>query len=265
MDDNEAATEEDNIFSSAIEEDGITDVNHTTIEGGINATWSTDDDHLSVSTEGDVDEASTEEDANDSSTEGVVNGTSTEKDNLSESALEDVNDSSNNGQGEDNVTSIEEDSGSIDDNINSTEVEGGGNGNSTEEDPFSIFIPPENGTAPIFNPSTSENATIPSSSDNSTGSIFTPQVTGESCDVGPRSGISEREIELPYFYVIETIILEGVADEIEGMLHLMMCINGVDRRLSVVSGETSIVALESSPKGVVSTECKLILPLCLFL
>jgi len=68
---------------------------------------------------------------------------------------------------------------------------------------------------------------------------------------------------MPYYYIIETIILEGVADEIEGMLHLMMCINGVDRRLSVVSGETSIVALESSPKDVVSTECKLLLPLCL--
>ena len=258
LEDDEATTEEDNISSSVIEEGDITDANHTSVEGGINATWATDDDHLSVSTEseGDADEASAEEDANDLSTEVGVNGTSAEKD-LSESALDDANDSSNNGQEEDNVTSTEEGSGSIDDIINSTEVEGG------EEDPFSIFIPPENGTAPIFNPSTSENATIPSSSDNSTGSIFTPQVTSESCDVGPRSGISERSIQMPYYYIIETIILEGVADEIEGMLHLMMCINGVDRRLSVVSGETSIVALESSPKDVVSTECKLILPLCL--
>eukprot|EP00984_Skeletonema_dohrnii_P021336 scaffold10642_cov155-Skeletonema_dohrnii-CCMP3373.AAC.3 len=259
--------EEDNISLSVIEEGDITDVNHTSVEGGINATWATDDDHLSVAIEGDVDEASTEEDANDSSTKGGVNGTSTEKD-LSESALEDANDSSNNGQEEDNVTSIEEDhlSASTDDDINgvpSTEVEGQVNGTFTEEDPFSTFIPPENGTTPIFNSSTSENTTIPSSSDNSTGSIFTTQVTGESCDVGPRSGSSERSIQMPYYYIIETIVLEGVADEIEGMLHLMMCINGVDRRLSVVSGETSIVALESSPKDVVSTQCKLLLPLCL--
>ena len=132
-----------------------------------------------------------------------------------------------------------------------------GEGTSTE-DPFSRM----DGTAPISNSSTL-NATISSSSDNSTGSIFTPQVTDESCDVGPRSGIFERSIEVPYFYIVETIVLEGVVDEIEGMLHLMLCINGVDRRLSVESGETSIVAFESSPTDVVSTECKL-LPCRLF-
>ena len=63
---------------------------------------------------------------------------------------------------------------------------------------------------------------------------------------------------MPYFYIIETIVLEGVVDEIESLVHLMMCINGVDRRLSVESSEEGIeiVAVESSPKDVVSTECK---------
>ncbi len=132
-----------------------------------------------------------------------------------------------------------------------------GNGTSTEDgSPFSTLVPVENETAPILNYSSSDNTTIPSSSDNSTGSIFNPEVTDGLCDVGPRSGIFERSIELPYFYIIETIAFEGVADEIEGMIHLMMCINGVDRRLSVESAETSLVALESSPDDIVSTECK---------
>jgi len=216
VDENEA-TKEDH-FSLSTGEDGITDVNQTSDDGGVSSTSSTEDDHhLSASNEEDADETSLEEDANDSSS----SGTFTEEDNLSASTDGDIDDA--------------------------TSTDGEGNVTSTEEDQFSTSVLPENGTTPISSLHIGEH----------NHSIFAgPQVTGESCDIGPRSGISERSIEVPYFYIVETVVLEGVVDEIEGLLHLMMCINGVDRRLAVESDEkgVEIVALLSSPKDVVSTE-----------
>jgi len=223
LDDTEV-TNEDHL-SASIQEDGSTHVSQPSIVGGINATSIEEEDDLTASTKVDADESSVEEEANESSAEGSANGAGNML-----YADGDINDlTSTNGEG--NVTSTEEDLGAT-------------------------SLLHENGTSPDPNSSTPENATIPSLPDDARGSIFTPQVTSESCDVGPRSGI-ERSIEMPYFYIVETVFLEGVVDEIEGLLHLMMCINGVDRRLSVESGEkgVEIVALKSSPKDAVSTQC----------
>ena len=185
------------------------------------------------------------------------NGTTTEVPDDDEATKEDLPSSSTQDENADtNQTSIDggiNAASSTDGDINGI-VTSGGEGNGTvsdEDDQFST-----SGTTPTSNSSTLENTTTPSPPDNTRGGIFT---TGESCDVGPRSdSIFERSIEMPYFYIIETIVLEGVVDEIESLVHLMMCINGVDRRLSVESSEEGIeiVAVESSPKDVVSTECK---------
>ena len=105
------------------------------------------------------------------------------------------------------VTSTKEDqlSASTEDDIkgnNATDyVEG--EATSTEEDPFSPSISPENRTTQISNSSTLE-----SSSDNSTGGIFTSQLTDESCDLGPRSGVSTRSIEVPSSTLLRLLYLK---------------------------------------------------------
>lgn len=273
LDDDDEPIMEDDTFLIISEEDDIAYVNLTYIED-INATSIVDDDDFSLD----------EEDVNATSTVDEYDGNTTfaYEDNLSGSTDDDITDgpSINVSESEGNTTSANEDDlsdttdddGKSETSLSSSEGEGNGasanednslimgdgegNGTSTEDgSPFSTFVPVENDTAPVLNSSSSDNTTIPFPSDDS-GGVFNPEVTDGSCDVGPRSGISERSIEVPYFYIVETIVLEGVADEIEGMLHLMMCINGVDRRLSVESAETSLVALESAPEDILSTECK---------
>ena len=230
----------DHVLSSTMGE-SIMQANETSIEGSINTTLSGDDE----------DEASgaIEEDADDSPVSPTPDNSYAQED-----VYETNGEIGANSHSEDNgnETSTEYDqpspSPSTEEDANATtpiNIQTDGNGSSTESDNLTKSIPSEIVTTSTLN------TTIPPSDNPGNNTL---DVIGESCDVGTRSDASERAIEVPYFYIIETIVLEGVVDEIEGMLHLMTCINGFDRRLSI---QSDIVAVESSPKDVVSTECKL--------
>ena len=141
---------------------------------------------------------------------------------------------------------------------------GGEDGNATSTDQngqqSSTYIHGENATLAIVNPPPSENAT--GYYDDDMGStVFAPNIDGETCEVGgaaPRSGI-ERLFEMPYFYVVETMSIDGVVEEIEGLLHLMFCVSGIGRRLeemAVDEEEAKVVGVNVTPEDIVSNECK---------
>lgn len=147
----------------------------------------------------------------------------------------------------------------------STAAGGGGeDGNATSADQngqqSSNYTHAENTTTAIVNPTASDNAT--DDYDDDMGSaFFVPNIDGEACDVGgaaPRSGI-ERLFEMPYFYVVETMSIDGVVEEIEGLLHLMLCVSGVERRLEEIAvdeEEAKVVGVNVTPEDTVSNECK---------
>jgi hypothetical protein len=140
--------------------------------------------------------------------------------------------------------------------------EDGNHATSTNENgqQSSNYTRAENTTTAIVNPTASDNAT--DYYDDDMGSaFFVPNIDGETCDVGgaaPRSGI-ERLFEMPYFYVVETVSIDGVVEEIEGLLHLMLCVSGVERRLEEIAvdeEEAKVVGVNVTPEDIVSNECK---------
>lgn len=140
---------------------------------------------------------------------------------------------------------------------------GGEDGNATSTEngqQSSTYTHAENATTAIVNPPSSDNAT--DYYDDDMGSaFFVPNIDGETCEVGgaaPRSGI-ERLFEMPYFYVVETMSIDGVVEEIEGLLHLMFCVSGVERRLeekALDEEEAKVVGVNVTPEDIVSNECK---------
>ena len=202
-----------------------------------NDTFTPDEHSSAIGNVESVSEATTEEGAVNNETIAIA-----EDGHLSEST-----------EGGDNGTSVEE-------NHLVASTGGDGNENSTGEYPSTAS---GNTTSPIASISSSENTATALSPDNNTrGEDFTfiSRFAGESCDFKAR-GTSQRSIEMPYFYILETIFLGGVVEEIEESLHLMVCLNGGGRLLAVASDEedVKIVAVESSPKDIVSDKCEKLL------
>lgn len=53
--------------------------------------------------------------------------------------------------------------------------------------------------------------------------------------------------------------IDGVVEEIEGLLHLMFCVSGVERRLeekALDEEEAKVVGVNVTPEDIVSNECK---------
>ena len=287
---NGGANETDFIFDDdevVVEEDDdtmATGTNATIDEGAhfsnVTTTESQEDEDYGIGSNGT--EAIEEGALNDSAGEGGGAGTNETSDNVTittnevdeDNVTEDVTGINETATGDDviEVGAEDADGESADQGSNenpdetSTAAGGGGeDGNhatSTSENgqQSSNYTHAENTTTAIVNPTASDNATDFYDDDMGT-DFFVPNIDGEACDVGggaPRSGI-ERLFEMPYFYVVETMSIDGVVEEIEGLLHLMLCVSGVERRLEEIAvdeEEAKVVGVNVTPEDTVSNECK---------
>lgn len=275
-DDDEVVVEDDDTMATGMNstiDEGAQFSNDTTTESqededygiGSNGTESIKEDSLNESAEGggaganetsDNVTITTNEVDEDNVTEEVtgINETATEDD-VIKVGVEDADGESAVDQGinenPDETTTAAE-GGGEDGNTTSTDENGQQSSNYTHADA-------ENATTAIVDPPASENATD-YYDDDTGGAFFVPNIDGETCDVGgaPRSGI-ERLFEMPYFYLVETVSIDGVVEEIEGLLHLMFCVSGVERRLEEITvgeEEAKVVGVNVSPFDNVSNECK---------
>jgi hypothetical protein len=277
FDDDEVAVEEDDdtmaTGTNAKIDEGVHFGNDTTTESqededygsGSNGTEAIEEDALNESAEGggagtnetsDNVTITTNEVEEDNVTEDVtgINETAT-GDDVIEVGVEDA----------DGEPTVDQGSNENPDETSTAAGGGGEDGNhatSTNENGHqsSNYTHAENTTTAIVNPTASDNAT--DYYDDDMGSaFFVPNIDGDTCDVGgaaPRSGI-ERLFEMPYFYVVETMSIDGVVEEIEGLLHLMLCVSGVERRLeetAVDEEEAKVVGVNVTPEDIVSNECK---------
>ncbi len=277
MSDDDEVVEEDDTMATGTNstiDEGAHFSNDTTAE-------SQEDDDYGVGSNGT--EAIEEGALNESAGEGGGAGTNETSDNVTittnevdeDNVTEEVTGINETATGDDVIEVGVEDAGgesTVDQGSNekhdetSTAAGGGGgedgNATSTNENGQQLanYTHAENATTAIVNPPPSENAT--GYYDDDMGSaFFVPNIDGETCEVGgaaPRSGI-ERLFEMPYFYVVETVSIDGVVEEIEGLLHLMFCVSGVERRLeekAVDEEEAKVVGVNVTPEDIVSNECK---------
>lgn len=281
----DAMSDDDEVVVVVEEDDTMATGTNSTIDEGAHfgndtTTESQEDDDYGIGSNGT--EVTEEGALNDSAGEGGGAGTNETSDNVTittnevdeDNVTEEVTGINETATGDDAIEMGAEDADGestvnqgSDENPDETSTAAGGgggeDGNATSTDQngqqSANYTHAENATTAIVNPPPSENAT--GYYDDDMGSaFFVPNIDGEACDVAgaPRSGI-ERLFEMPYFYVVETVSIDGVVEEIEGLLHLMFCVNGVERRLeenAVDEEEAKVVGVNVTPEDIVSNECK---------